>query len=333
MQGFQSAKTLPVLGLILAVPGLGGCNTYGPTSGGTGTTLAAKPVAVTDEERDCLGRAMYFESNRSDSEGLLAVGTVVMNRLEAAAFPNGGICSVVGQPRQFAPGVLTKKMDERSLQKVAEVTDAVLDGKRHPKVGRAMYFHTAGLRFPYNNMHYVAVAGGNAFYEKRKPGAVAQAAPPTALAFAAAEPPATPVATSPTLVVPPAVAPSTAASPALSASPAGAPNPAEAMRSAGAMNSAGATSSAEAMSSAAVAGPASASPEAGAKTGHTTAASKTANSKTANSKTAASKDTPSRTPEPKAVAKAHGARNRLALTPAALAPEPPPPTVLNLPRP
>jgi len=30
-----------------------------------------------------------------------------------------------------------------------------------------MFFHTAGLRFPYKNMHYVLQAGGNAFYEKR----------------------------------------------------------------------------------------------------------------------------------------------------------------------
>ena len=29
-----------------------------------------------------------------------------------------------------------------------------------------MHFHTAGLTFPYTNMHYVALAGGNTFYEK-----------------------------------------------------------------------------------------------------------------------------------------------------------------------
>ncbi len=36
-----------------------------------------------------------------------------------------------------------------------------------------MFFHTAGHRFPYKNMHYVAAAGGNVFYEKtpRKPSA------------------------------------------------------------------------------------------------------------------------------------------------------------------
>jgi hypothetical protein len=31
-----------------------------------------------------------------------------------------------------------------------------------------MYFHMAGLRFHYPGMHYVLVAGGNAFYEKRR---------------------------------------------------------------------------------------------------------------------------------------------------------------------
>lgn len=135
-----------------------------PTTTGS-ITGKGRPLLVSDTERDCLGRAMYFESKRDDKEGLLAVGTVVMNRLEAAMFP-GGICAVVGQPGQFATGVLTKPMNEKDLDKVAEVTDAVLAGERHPKVGKAMFFHTAGYHFHYNNMHYVAAAGGNVFYEK-----------------------------------------------------------------------------------------------------------------------------------------------------------------------
>lgn len=151
----RSAKTGLPLVLILTTTGLGACNAPSTTGSlGAGGT-AGKPMAVSDAERDCLGRAMYFESNRSDAEGLLAVGTVVMNRLENAAFPNGGICAVVGQPRQFAAGVLSKPMAEKDLQKVAEVTDAVLDGQRHPKVGRAMYFHTAGRTYPYLSLIHI----------------------------------------------------------------------------------------------------------------------------------------------------------------------------------
>lgn len=168
MQGSARTKIAPVLGVIATACTLGACNTGAPVLT-TGSIPSYKPpIVVSDAERDCLGRAMYFESNRSDGDGLIAVGTVVMNRLENAIFP-GGICAVVGQPGQFAPGVLTKPMQDKDLQKVADAADAVLAGERHPKVGKAMYFHTAGRHYPYNNMHYVAVAGGNAFYEKRDP--------------------------------------------------------------------------------------------------------------------------------------------------------------------
>jgi spore germination cell wall hydrolase CwlJ-like protein len=166
MHGSERTKIIPVLVVLAGASSLGACNTAAPVLT-TGSIPDHKPpMVVSDTERDCLGRAMYFESNRSDSDGLIAVGTVVMNRLENAIFP-GGICAVVGQPGQFAPGVLTKPMQDKDLQKVADAADAVLAGERHPKVGRAMYFHTAGRHYPYNNMHYVAVAGGNAFYEKR----------------------------------------------------------------------------------------------------------------------------------------------------------------------
>ncbi len=96
----------------------------------------------------------------------MAVGTVVMNRLDSGKWGNT-ICGVVGQKGQFAPGVLSRPMKSAALPDVQAAADAVLKGERNPKVKNAMFFHTAGLRFPYKNMHYTVVAGGNAFYEKR----------------------------------------------------------------------------------------------------------------------------------------------------------------------
>ena len=123
------------------------------------------PLGLSSKE--CLMRAMYFESNRSSEDGLMAVATVVMNRLADPRYPDS-ICAVVGQKNQFAPGVLHKPMKEkRSVALASRVADRVLGGARHPGVRRAQHFHTAGLRFPYNNMHYVLEAGGNEFYEKR----------------------------------------------------------------------------------------------------------------------------------------------------------------------
>lgn len=175
-------------GVLLLTAGLGACNTMNPTTTGS-LPVQRTALVVSDAERDCLGRAMYFESKRTDAEGLLAVGTVVMNRLEAAMFP-GGICAVVGQPGQFAHGVLTKPMREKDLDKIAEVADAVLAGERHPKVGKAMFFHTAGYHFPYKNMHYVAAAGGNVFYEKTGRSARAKDSTTPFAATAAAAAPA-----------------------------------------------------------------------------------------------------------------------------------------------
>ena len=128
-------------------------------------------------ELECMERAMYFESNRSSRDGMIAVGSVVMNRVASNQFPNT-VCGVVGQRRQFAPGIMTRKMNSSAMPEVREAARAVLRGERHPMIGNAQFFHAATHRFGYNNMHYVLVAGGNAFYEKRKPHLVTQPYPP-----------------------------------------------------------------------------------------------------------------------------------------------------------
>lgn len=154
-------RPLGLTAAALLAAGLGGCGSFDARLGGAGTRLAA----ATDE-RECLMRAMYFESNRSSEEGMLAVGTVVMNRVQDAKYPKT-VCGVVGQPNQFAPGVLTNPMTSRATTRVASVADRVIAGERAGQVGSALHFHTAGYNYPYRNMHYVAVAGGNAFYEKK----------------------------------------------------------------------------------------------------------------------------------------------------------------------
>ncbi|WP_244497674.1 cell wall hydrolase [Aureimonas sp. AU40] len=144
------------------------------------TSLALGTLAVVGgcasvprmSSEECLARAMYFESNRSSEEGMLAVGTVVMNRLESGRYPKS-VCGVVGQPNQFAPGVLSKSMGKgRDL--AAKTARRVLRGERHPRVEKAMFFHTAGYSYPYSNMQYLTIQGGNAFYDKRRGATVTQ---------------------------------------------------------------------------------------------------------------------------------------------------------------
>ncbi len=87
------ARVLPLLAVCLV---LAGCQTTKGVSCSGGRLNA----------RECLTRVMYFESNRSSEDGMLAVGTVVMNRLAAGKYGKS-VCAVVGAPRQFAPGVLS----------------------------------------------------------------------------------------------------------------------------------------------------------------------------------------------------------------------------------
>jgi spore germination cell wall hydrolase CwlJ-like protein len=140
-------------------PWLFGCSGQPPTSQGGVTRTTTKA-----DERMCLIRAMYFESNRSSRDGLMAVGTVVMNRVASPRFPNT-ICGVVGQPGQFAYGVLTNPLNPRELPLVERTADVILAGARYKPIGDAMWFHVANLQIPYR-VEYMAVAGGNAFYRR-----------------------------------------------------------------------------------------------------------------------------------------------------------------------
>ena len=153
--GFQ---TMASLGLVTAL--LAGCGFSGRHS-----------------ELECMERAIFFESHRSSRDGMIAVGSVVMNRVASNQFPDS-VCGVVGQKRQFAPGIMTRKMNSRAMPDVREAAVAVLRGERHPMIGNAQFFHAATHRFSYDNMHYVLVAGGNAFYEKRKSHLETRPVPP-----------------------------------------------------------------------------------------------------------------------------------------------------------
>ncbi len=163
-------RRLPALLAVLAIPFIASAcsQTMDLTDRVTSMVVPAswRGASYGARDKECLMRAMFFESNRSSRDGMIAVGTVVMNRLRSGQH-GGTICEVVGARGQFAPGVMTRPMKSSALPDVEAAADAVLRGERNAKVRNAMYFHTAGRRYPYRNMHYVLMAGGNEFYERR----------------------------------------------------------------------------------------------------------------------------------------------------------------------
>tara|TARA_Y100000817_G_scaffold314514_1_gene313640 strand:- start:1422 stop:1970 length:549 start_codon:yes stop_codon:yes gene_type:complete len=57
--------------------------------------------SYTNVEFSCLARTIYFEAGNQSYGGKLAVGNVVMNRVESEKYPNT-ICGVVHQYKQFS---------------------------------------------------------------------------------------------------------------------------------------------------------------------------------------------------------------------------------------
>jgi spore germination cell wall hydrolase CwlJ-like protein len=144
--------------ILLMACGLAGCAGQSQTDKGSASA----------SDIDCMARAMYFESKRSSRDGMIAVGSVVMNRVQSDDFPNT-VCGVVSQKNQFAPGVMAKAMNGQGQALAKTSASAVLAGERHPNIAGARFFHAAWYDADFNNIHYVLTTGGNAFYEKRRP--------------------------------------------------------------------------------------------------------------------------------------------------------------------
>ena len=62
----------------------------------TSSKLRSLPVPKSDKQVSCLAEALYFEARGEPIKGQLAVGEVILNRVEDARYPSS-ICKVVNQ--------------------------------------------------------------------------------------------------------------------------------------------------------------------------------------------------------------------------------------------
>ena len=69
----------------------------------TSSKLLSLPVPKSDKQMSCLAEALYFEARGEPIQGQLAVGEVILNRVEDTRYPSS-ICKVVNQGtgRRFA---------------------------------------------------------------------------------------------------------------------------------------------------------------------------------------------------------------------------------------
>ena len=69
----------------------------------TSSKLLSLPVPKSNKQMSCLAEALYFEARGEPIKGQLAVGEVILNRVEDMRYPNS-ICKVINQGtgRRFA---------------------------------------------------------------------------------------------------------------------------------------------------------------------------------------------------------------------------------------
>lgn len=97
----------------------------------------------------------------SSYDGMLAVGTVIMNRIASSRFPNT-LKGVVYQKGQFTPahsGKLARVLAKGPNSSAYAAAKEVLGGKRHSKVKDCLYFNSASW-----TDHPGVNVGGNVFW-------------------------------------------------------------------------------------------------------------------------------------------------------------------------
>ena len=107
-----------------------------------------------------LSRIIYQESGNQVLDGRIAVGNVVLNRVDSPLFPDN-IYDVLNQKNQFSPcSSLSKKTPNSGSELAAKL---VLDGAE--VVPTALFFARAGLScYASRNRPYVTTIGAHAFY-------------------------------------------------------------------------------------------------------------------------------------------------------------------------
>lgn len=132
------------------------------------------------KELECLAKNLYYEARGEGHKGMLAVGTVTMNRVHHSLFPNS-VCDVVYEKTKNNVGktvcqfswvcqsYIKKKHKNLDLYKqaVAIATGILYGGNRLHKLERALFFHADYVNPKWRNVRQVATIGRHIFYEPR----------------------------------------------------------------------------------------------------------------------------------------------------------------------
>lgn len=130
-------------------------------SGSSSGSSSSNQTSVSDNDLVLFAALLQCEAGSSNYEALMAVATVVMNRVESSRFPNT-LYKVIYQKGQFSPtwnGSLKRVLAKGPASLCYTVARDALNGQRLSKVSHCLYFNASWA----TNRNGVKV-GGNVFW-------------------------------------------------------------------------------------------------------------------------------------------------------------------------
>lgn len=130
--------------------------------------VSKETLTLTDADRNCLIRNVFYEAGAEPYAGKIAVAQVTWNRVRSGAW-GGTICQVVHAPHQFSwtrdPVKRNRALSGLQVDSVRDAVDAFLSGVRVSKLDRSMHFHAAHVRPAWATADArVKSIGGHVFY-------------------------------------------------------------------------------------------------------------------------------------------------------------------------
>jgi hypothetical protein len=141
-------------------------------------TLDKKGKKVSDKELWCMATGIYFEARGESYRGQVAVGQVIMNRVQHKLYPDS-ICGVVFQNQskrnacQFSfacDGIPEKITEKKAWAQAQQIAKEVVSGKEYlSEVGYSTHYHATYV-YPHwaPRMKKTAKIGTHVFYQFKR---------------------------------------------------------------------------------------------------------------------------------------------------------------------
>ncbi|SHF32540.1 Cell wall hydrolase CwlJ, involved in spore germination [Loktanella atrilutea] len=141
----------------------------------TDAYLSSMSAPKGNSEWECLADALYFEARGEGVQGIFAVGEVIMNRVDSAAYPNT-VCGVVhqGSGKKFAcqfSWTCDNNSDaignKTAFARVGKVAKLLIDGVPRRLTQGATHYHTKAVHPSWaNRFPKTATIGAHYFYRQ-----------------------------------------------------------------------------------------------------------------------------------------------------------------------